>query len=138
MNSNYFIQVLLKNNSDSQQIDLIKLKIYGCENLCPLEDFIKITEKMVVQDSAQACAKQMILIGISSVTFIISIVLCASVAVVFAVASVLTYRFSIKRSSFRDDQLSQYERINLFAEEDFEDLGQKLDEDKTEFIHLQR
>ncbi len=53
--SNYFIQAYYKNNTANEPINYQLMTIYGCDTLCPLNQFIAITNNLVVSNFSSAC-----------------------------------------------------------------------------------
>ena len=53
--NNYFVQVYYKNNSAEEPINYQLMTIYGCENLCPFNQFLEIISNLIVDDYKTAC-----------------------------------------------------------------------------------
>jgi len=54
----YYVQVFLKNNTVTEPIYYRNMKINGCDELCPLDKFLKLTETLTVDDFPKACRIQ--------------------------------------------------------------------------------
>jgi hypothetical protein len=52
---NKYIQILSKDNKNTESISLEKLKIKGCSKLCPLNKFYSLIEPDLIEDIEKEC-----------------------------------------------------------------------------------
>lgn len=55
---NHFVRVVYKTNDVGMPINMTYVKIAGCEEVCPLGTFFKITADKVVENTEKACEKR--------------------------------------------------------------------------------
>lgn len=56
----YYIQLLMRSNSTTQQFNMQPVKMANCDQLCPLGNFLSLTADRVVQDLAGECDTGMV------------------------------------------------------------------------------
>ena len=49
------MQVLYKNNKNPFAIDLVPIKLYGCDQICPLDQFLALTADKTLWKFNDAC-----------------------------------------------------------------------------------
>lgn len=54
-NNNYYVKVFYKNNTASEDINYRNVKMFGCDNLCPIEKFTKLTQDLIINDFPSEC-----------------------------------------------------------------------------------
>lgn len=129
--SKHFIKVYLKNNTASEDINLHPLPIYGCDLLCPLDNFLNIVKDMVVEDITKACKSQKY--GTySHATLVAAITFVTTVSIVLIVLTVLSCRTLTNKYQYQHNPLWQHERINLVAGMD--NLDDDDDDDENVFL----
>jgi len=102
--SKHFIKVYLKNNTASEDINLRPLPIYGCDLLCPLDNFLNIAKDMVVEDITKACKSQKY--GTySHATLVAAITFVTTVSIVLIVLTVLSCRTLTNKYQYQHNPL---------------------------------
>merc|ERR1712150_254114 len=49
------IKVFFKNNTANEEINYRSMTMHGCDNLCPLDKFMELTEDLVIHDFKAEC-----------------------------------------------------------------------------------
>lgn len=99
------MQVYLKNNTVNETIDFKEVTIYGCEKLCPLEDFFRITDSMIVTDFTKECIKKNTKLNLYNLTFVSAVIFALVISLVVSVFSIISCRYSLKRFQYRHGDL---------------------------------
>ncbi len=55
-NGLYYVQIMSKNNSINQPININRVRLNQCEELCPLGNFFDITSSKLVSDFKKECS----------------------------------------------------------------------------------
>lgn len=103
--SKYYVQVFIKNNTINEEITFKKVTINGCDELCPLDDFMRITDSMIINDYSKECAVKNIKINLYNFTFIFAAGFALVISLVISVFSIMSCRYSLKRFQYRQGDL---------------------------------
>lgn len=103
--SKYYVQVFIKNNTIDEEITLKEVNIYGCDKLCPLDDFMRITDSMIINDYSKECAVKNSRIYLYNFTFIFAVAFALIVSLIVSVFSIISCRYSLKRFQYRQGDI---------------------------------
>lgn len=102
---NYFVQVYMKNNEANEPIVFTPMTIYGCDQLCPLETYLKIVQDKVVTDFPSVCKKEQPSVSLANVTLIVSFSFVALIGLFLIAFAIRSCRRSMNESAAYERQI---------------------------------
>jgi hypothetical protein len=138
--SKYFVKCLYKNSTINEKIKYKTMRIGKCSAvLCPLEEFLMITQNLVITDYQTECKSSSSALKFikkefkKSFLFYFSICFTFFFSIVFSVAAILNFYSARKMLHTKfQSQTRQYETVNLIIG----DFNEDDDDEEEEIINM--